>query len=202
GNGNRGLTNAQLLGASATDVAAANNLLANLAGYIDKSSQTFNGKDRTAGFVKGAENRRHFLLYDYAGYGTDSWKVRPRLTVTGGVRYEYFTPVDERDGLALLPQLSGGNPIATLLSNATLDFAGATVDRPFYNPDRNNFAPNVGLPSDIFADGKTSLRAGYSINFVNDELVVALSADVGTNGGLGQTVAGSSITRPPPSGLA
>src|SRR5262249_38053669 len=63
GTGNVGLTNAQLLGASQADVTAANNLLASLAGYVTSSSQTFNVKDRTAGFVKGAENRRHYLLY-------------------------------------------------------------------------------------------------------------------------------------------
>src|SRR5262249_57995126 len=122
GTGNPGLTNAQLPGASATDVTAANNLLANLAGYVTSYSQTFNVKDRTAGFVKGADNRRHYLLYDYAGYGTDTWKVRPRLTVTAGVRYEYFTPVNERDGLALLPQLIGGEGVGAFLSRGALRF--------------------------------------------------------------------------------
>src|SRR5262249_15365337 len=88
GTGNTGLTNAQLPCATTRDVAAANNLLASLAGYVTQYSQTFNVKDRTSGFVDGAENRRHYLLYDYAGYGADAWKVRPRLTVNVGVRYE------------------------------------------------------------------------------------------------------------------
>src|SRR5262249_55055624 len=42
GTGNTGLTDAQLPGASANDITAANNLLANLAGYYTSYSQTFN----------------------------------------------------------------------------------------------------------------------------------------------------------------
>lgn len=139
------MTGAQLPGASSSDIAAANNLLTSLAGYVASFTQTFNVTSRTSKFVNGATNRRHDTLFNYAGYLADSWKVRPRLTLNLGLRYEYFTAVDERDGLALMPRLIDGNPITTLLSNATLDFAGKAADRPFYNADKNNFAPNLGL---------------------------------------------------------
>ncbi|MBI1765863.1 MAG: TonB-dependent receptor [Acidobacteria bacterium] len=192
GTGNQGLTT-QLPGASSTDLTAANNLLANLAGYYTSYTQTFNVKDRTAGFVKGALTRRNLTFHNYAGYLTDSWKVKPRLTATLGLRYDYFTPVDEVDGLALLPVLNG-TVLNTLRSNSTLDFAGNAVNRPFYSSDRNNFAPNIGLAWDLFGNGKTALRAGYSVNHVNDEFVIALNAYVGGNAGLAQTVTGSGLT--------
>jgi len=192
GTGNTGLTDTQLPGASANDLTAANNLLANLAGYYTSYSQTFNVTDRTSRFVKGAGSRRNLTFFNYAGYLTDSWKLRPRLTATLGVRYDYFTPVDESDGLALLP-VTTGSLLGTLRSNATIDFAGNEVNRPFYNSDRNNFAPNIGLAWDIFGNGKTALRAGYSVNHVNDEFVIALNAYVGTNNGLTQTVTGTAL---------
>ncbi len=67
------------------------------------------------------------------------------LTLTLALRYEYYTPVSETDGLALIPRLENGNPIQTLLDpNAILDFASGNTGRPLYKSDRNNFAPNVG----------------------------------------------------------
>ncbi len=184
GVGHAGLTTRQLPGISQADLDNANVLLASLAGLIDNGAQSFNVTSQTSGFIKNAPYRRNYSLNNLSGYFLDTWKVAPRFTATLGLRYEYFTPTTETNGLGLQPVLENNNPITTLLDpNGVLSFAGNSKN-PFYTPSKKNFAPNVGFAWDVFGNAKTAVRGGYSIHYVNDEDIGAVDNNSTTNDGL------------------
>jgi len=190
GAGHAGLVSSQLPGISANDLTAANNLLASLTGAVTSSSQTFNVTSPTSGYVNGATNLRHFQYDNYAGYIQDNWRVLPNLTIEAGLRYEYYVPLKERDNLALAAQIQNNDILGTLLSpNGSFNF----VNGGFYNPDKTDFGPRIGFAWNVFGDSKTSIRGGYGIYYVNDEVITAVNNSLTTNPGLSSsaTVSGS-----------
>ncbi len=105
-------------------------------------------------------------LYRTAVFFQDRWKATAALTLTLGLRYEYF-----------------GTPFNTLRTPAFTGLFNVdplTRTGPFSQPnqveaDRNNFAPTFGIaysPSftegmrgRLFGERKTVLRAGYQIGY-------------------------------------
>ncbi len=181
-----GFSTTDLPGANSSYLVTAGNLYANLAGVISSAAQTFNVTSATSGFVSGATNIRDFTWSTYSPYIQDKFKVRSNLTVNIGLRYEYYTPLDEKNGLYLAPVLENNNVVQTLLDpNATLNFIGGPSGRPFYHADKKDFAPNIGFAWDPFNDGgKTSIRGGYMIAYANDNLITTIRNSVGTSNGL------------------
>jgi len=81
------------------------------------------------------------------GFAQDSWRVNDQLTLELGLRYDYYSVVKEKNGLAK-PFFVEDNAFSTDPDN-------------FYNPDRNNFSPRLSAAYQI--DGKTVIRGGFGI---------------------------------------
>jgi hypothetical protein len=175
---------------SAQDLAAANLHRAFLAGVITQVAQTFQVANKTSGYVSGLANVRDFYLNNWALYAQDNWRLRSNLTLRYGLKWEYFSPLKEKDDLQLLPVLNGRNVETALKDpNTLLDYTNGG----FYEPDRNNFGPTVGIAWDPFKDGKTSVRAGYTMAFVNEETLTVARNAGNSNAGLSSAATAANL---------
>lgn len=182
------------------DLNNATAILASVSGVLSQVGQTDNVTSQTSGYVAGAAQNRNYRQNLWAFYLGDQWKITPKLTLTFGTRWEYYSPVDERNGLVLLPEVPAGSTVEqTLLGNATLNFAGGPSSRPLYRQRLNQFAPNVGVAWDPFGNGKTAIRAGFSMNYVNDFFFTAADNAASGNTGLNVTSQNALLTTPPTS---
>ncbi len=80
----------------------------------------------------------HFRTHYYAAFLQDDWKWKPNLTVNLGLRYEFFSPLSEVNGLTTNVFL--GSTYDTALTDASVRQVSQ-----YYKPDRNNFAPRIGF---------------------------------------------------------
>ncbi len=186
------------------DTSTATTLMNELVGAVGTVWKQYNVKSIDSGFVPGAPERHIYRNWEFDGFFTDAWQLRPNLMLNLGVRYEWASVPVDRLGLLLEPEngfdsvygISGaagffnpgvleGEPcplldqglaptepnVRALITGCATRYTAATPVNgapPLWNPDKNNFAPVVSLAWDPFGDGKTSIRAGFRVSFMQD----------------------------------
>jgi len=105
-----------------------------------------------------AETQRYFRSQDYAVYGQHDWKVTPEFTLNTGLRWEEFTPLNNKGSMINYPLLG---PTGSELSGMTL------VPRNHLWGFRHaNLAPKVGFAYNPAAlNSKLVIRGGFGMAF-------------------------------------
>lgn len=189
-------------GASAADLATAAQLYAVLTGRV--TSVDYNAYLEEGKYGLLGQQTTRFRQSLFALYAQDSWRLRPNLTLTMGLRWEPqqsatsdiadFARVNYQD----LFGVSGTNNLFRpgTLSGSTTQYNSLAAGEKLFQSDNNNFAPTLhvawALPSfknrilsTLFGDtGKSVLRGGYSMAFVNEGLANVSSVVTSNPGGV------------------
>jgi hypothetical protein len=120
----------------------------NLADFLFGARSVYN-LNNTA--LLNYRQRMHFA------YVQDDFKLNPKLTLNVGLRYEFATPQYEADN-----HLANFDPATRTLIQAK---DGSLYDRSGVDPDRNNFAPRIGVAYTLTP--RTTIRSGYGVSYVH-----------------------------------
>jgi len=98
-------------------------------------------------FNNGATGERHIRQEYYIAYAQDEFHITPRITLNYGLRYDYYTPIHEANGLQVKFNVDTGviDPPST----------------PVYIATKTSFQPRIGTT--YAASEKTIIRTGFGM---------------------------------------
>jgi hypothetical protein len=171
-------------GASSAQLNSAQNLYAVLTGRVTAINAASFLDEKTGKYAYLNELVQRGRQRELGVFAQDSWRARPNLTLTYGLRWELqlpFTPLNSSYSTSTLADIWGISGPGNLFK------PGVTTGRPTqfiqykqgdraYNTDYNDFAPSIGFAWSLGAKdgwlkrilgegGQTVLRGGYSIAY-------------------------------------
>jgi hypothetical protein len=132
----------------------------NFAGFLGGTLQStqFVGDLSSPSPFTGIGGQRQARQEYYIAYAQDEWKLRQGMTLSYGLRYEYYSPLDEKNNGQVFFDMTNG----TLRDPSGTPFA--TSKSNFGPRVAFTWSPNVG-GGGFFGGGRAVIRTGFGIYF-------------------------------------
>jgi len=111
-----------------------------------QSTQYLGDVSAASPFNNGATGLRHVNQEYYVGYAQDEWHLRADSTLNYGLRYDYYSPLQEDNNLLVKWNIDTG----VIDPNTT----------PLYKSRKNGLQPRVAF---TYAPGRTVFRTGFGV---------------------------------------
>lgn len=126
------------------------------------------GFQATTGYPGGYRNDNREDIWGL--FVQDNWKVFPTLTVSAGIRYSYFGPLSDKDNHMGVVLFGSGSAFLTGITIRT------GIDA--WTAQKGNFGPELGFNwAPKMFDNKLVLRAGFGLNYNEEEIANANNPD-------------------------
>ncbi|HEU5239258.1 MAG TPA: carboxypeptidase regulatory-like domain-containing protein, partial [Pyrinomonadaceae bacterium] len=109
-------------------------------------------------FIPSLVGPAHAKQWYYIGYAQDEWKIKSNLTLSYGLRYEYYTPLKEVNNRQIYFDIIHGvlrNPSEDPYQTSGTNFGPRVAATWSPNPDGKGW----------FGGGKTVIRGGFGIYY-------------------------------------
>jgi len=175
-------------GASTNDLNNARSLYALLTGRVSSINGTGRLNEAGTEYIYNGRLTQAERMDEYGFFASDSWRLKPNMTLSMGVRYELqmpMVPTKSTRTTATLESLCGPsglgdgvggrpcnlfNPGVYNNPNMITTYTQYTADTAGYNTDKNNFAPVIGITY------RPAVQSGFWRSLMGDPDQAVLSA--------------------------
>jgi hypothetical protein len=156
------------------------------------TSATYNFNNQAQAYPQGSGATQDFRFYETEIYAGDTWKVTPKLTISYGVRWQYYSVPYERHGLQSINQFGSQSTsdstfnyyFGQRLAQSSAGQSGTQVvplisyilggkanhQQSYYAPEYHDFAPRVAFAW-APGNGHSVFRGGAGI--IYDHTVIS-----------------------------
>jgi hypothetical protein len=164
-------------------------------GRIANVNSVFNNSHDLQPVPQGTGHARNYRYYETELYAQDTWRIKSDLTMTYGLRWQYYSVPYEINGFQTAPNIDFATMYNTRAAAGLAGVSGDNAAPPvqyifsgkanhapgYYHPDWRDFAPRLsfaynpsspsGFLGRLLGDRKTVIRAGAGI--VHDHSILS-----------------------------